>query len=47
MVMNGINGWINDWKKQLENLSKKMLKNKDLWIQLDKLNSYHDAMVMG
>ena len=27
----------------MEKLSKKDVKNKDLWIQLDKLNSYHDV----
>lgn len=43
-VMNGINGWINDWKKNnWKNSQKKDVKNKDLWIQLDKLNSYHDV----
>ena len=29
----------NNWK----NSQKKDVKNKDLWIQLDKLNSYHDV----
>ena len=43
-VMNGINGWINGWKKNnWKNSQKKDVKNKDLWIQLDKLNSYHDV----
>ena len=43
-VMDGINGWINGWKKNnWKNSQKKEVKNKDLWIQLDKLNSYHDV----
>ena len=42
--MDGINGWINGWKKNnWKNSQKKDVKNKDLWIQLDKLNSYHDV----
>ena len=41
-VMDGINSWINGWKKNnWKNSQKKDVKNKDLWIQLDKLNSYH------
>ena len=43
-VMDGINGWINGWKKNnWKSSQKKDVKNKDLWIQLDKLNSYHDV----
>ena len=43
-VMDGINSWINGWKKNnWKNSQKKDVKNKDLWIQLDKLNSYHDV----
>ena len=43
-VMDGINGWINGWKKNnWKNSQKKDVKNKDLWTQLDKLNSYHDV----
>ena len=43
-VMDGINGWISGWKKNnWKNSQKKDVKNKDLWIQLDKLNSYHDV----
>ena len=43
-VMDSINGWINGWKKNnWKNSQKKDVKNKDLWIQLDKLNSYHDV----
>ena len=43
-VMDGINGWINGWKKNnWKNSQKKDVKNKDLWIQLDKLNSLHDG----
>ena len=43
-VMDGINGWINSWKKNnWKNSQKKDVKNKNLWIQLDKLNSHHDV----
>ena len=43
-VMDGINSWINGWKKNnWKNSQKKDVKNKDLWIHLDKLNSYHDV----
>ena len=43
-VMDGINGWINGWKKNnWKNSQKKDVKNKDLWIQLDKLNSRHEV----
>ena len=43
-VMDGINGWINGWKKNnWKNSQKKDVKNKDLWIQLDKLNSLHEV----
>ena len=43
-VMDGINGWINGWKKNnWKNSKKKDVKNKDLWIQLDKLNSLHEV----
>ena len=43
-VMDGINSWINGWKKNnWKNSQKKDVKNKDLWVQLDKLNSYHDV----
>ena len=43
-VIDGINGWINGWKKNnWKNSQKKDVKNKDLWIQLDKLNSRHEV----
>ena len=43
-VMDGINSWINGWKKNnWKNSQKKDVKNKDLWIQLDKLNSLHEV----
>ena len=43
-VMDGINSWINGWKKNnWKNSQKKDVKNKDLWIQLDKLNSRHEV----
>ena len=38
-VMDGITSWINNWKKNnWKNASKKDVKNKDLWIELYKLN---------
>ena len=43
-VMDGINSWIINWKKNnWKNSQKQNVKNKDLWIQLDKLNSQHDV----
>ena len=39
-VKNGITSWITDWKKNnWKNSQKKEVKNKDLWIKLDILNS--------
>ena len=39
-VMNGITQWIQNWKKNnWKNSAKKDVKNKDLWIKLDILNS--------
>ena len=43
-VMDGINSWIINWKKNnWKNSQKQNVKNKELWIQLDKLNSQHDV----
>ena len=43
-VMDGINSWIKNWKKNnWKNSQKQSVKNKDLWIQLDKLNEQHDV----
>ena len=43
-VMDGINSWIKNWKRNnWKNSQKQNVKNKDLWIQLDKLNSQHDV----
>tara|TARA_B100000925_G_C21695710_1_gene340170 strand:- start:54 stop:485 length:432 start_codon:yes stop_codon:yes gene_type:complete len=42
-VMEGINSWIHNWKKNnWKTANKKDVKNKDLWIQLDKLVSKHN-----
>ena len=38
-VMQGITTWIDNWK----NASKKDVKNKDLWIELDKYVSKHNV----
>ena len=41
-VMDGINSWIHNWKKNnWKTANKKDVKNKDLWIQLDNLVSKH------
>ena len=43
-VMDGINSWIMNWKKNnWKNSQKQSVKNKDLWIKLDKLNEQHDV----
>jgi len=43
-VMDGINSWIKNWKmNSWKNSQKQNVKNKDLWIQLDKLNEQHDV----
>ena len=43
-VMQGITSWIKNWKKNnWKNSSKKDVKNKDLWIELDKLTTKHDV----
>ena len=42
-VMYGITSWIQNWKKNnWMNSSKKEVKNKDLWIELDELTSRHN-----
>ena len=42
--MDGINSWIKNWKRNnWKNSQKQNVKNKDLWIQLDKLNEQHDV----
>lgn len=42
-VMDGINSWIHNWKKNnWKTANKKDVKNKDLWIQLDKLVNKHN-----
>ena len=41
-VKNGITNWIHNWKiKGWKTASKKPVKNKELWIQLDSLSSQH------
>ena len=41
-VKNGISDWIKNWKlKGWKTANKKPVKNKDLWIILDKLNNEH------
>ena len=41
-VMNGIESWINNWKKNgWKTASKKPVKNKELWIDLDTVISKH------
>ena len=43
-VMQGITSWIDNWKKNdWKNSSKKDVKNKDLWLLLDKHVSKHDV----
>ena len=43
-VKDGITKWIHNWKKNnWKNSQKQGVKNKDLWIQLDKLNEQHDV----
>ena len=43
-VMDGINSWIKNWKRNnWKNSQKQNVKNKNLWIQLDKLNEQHDV----
>jgi len=41
-VKNGINIWIVNWKKNgWKTAQKKVVKNQDLWIELDKLVNFH------
>tara|TARA_Y100000996_G_C22496127_1_gene632370 strand:+ start:692 stop:1126 length:435 start_codon:yes stop_codon:yes gene_type:complete len=41
-VKNGIESWINNWKKNgWKTSSKKIVKNQDLWLELDKQISFH------
>ena len=43
-VMQGITSWIDNWKKNnWKNSSKKDVKNKDLWLLLDKHVSKHEV----
>ncbi len=43
-VMQGITSWINNWKKNnWKNSAKKDVKNKDLWVELDKYVSKHNV----
>ena len=41
-VKNGINQWINNWKKNgWKTAAKQPVKNKDLWVELDALVQHH------
>ena len=43
-VMDGINDWIHNWKKNgWKTANKKPVKRSNLWIELDKLNNFHDV----
>ena len=43
-VMQGITSWIENWKKNnWKSSSKKDVKNKDLWVELDKYVEMHDV----
>ena len=43
-VMDGITSWIDKWKKNnWKNAAKKDVKNKELWIELDKYRSHHNV----
>ncbi len=43
-VMDGINDWIHNWKKNgWKTANKKPVKRSNLWIELDKLNKFHDV----
>ena len=43
-VMDGINNWIHNWKNNgWKTANKKPVKRSNLWIELDKLNSFHDV----
>lgn len=42
-LMNGINNWIKNWKKNgWKTASKKPVKNKDLWLELDEIIIKHN-----
>ena len=43
-VMDGINDWIHNWKRNgWKTANKKPVKRSNLWMELDKLNSFHDV----
>ena len=43
-VMQGITSWIQNWKNNnWKNAAKKDVKNKELWIELDKYSEKHDV----
>ena len=43
-VMQGITSWIDNWKKNnWKSSTKKDVKNKDLWVELDKYVEIHDV----
>lgn len=43
-VKNGITTWIKNWKiNDFRTAARKPVLNKDLWIQLDKLNDFHNV----
>ena len=43
-VMDGINDWIHNWKRNgWKTAKKKPVKRSNLWIELDKLNNFHDV----
>ena len=43
-VMDGINDWIHNWKRNgWKTANKKPVKRSNLWIELDKSNSFHDV----
>tara|TARA_B100000427_G_scaffold273192_1_gene240806 strand:- start:11 stop:439 length:429 start_codon:yes stop_codon:yes gene_type:complete len=44
-VKNGIESWINNWKKNgWKTASKKPVKNKELWVELDLLIAQHNVI---
>ena len=43
-VMDGINNWIHNWKRNgWKTANKKPVKRSYLWMELDKLNSFHNV----
>ena len=43
-VMDGINDWIHNWKRNgWKTANKKPVKRSNLWKELDKLNNFHDV----